>query len=83
MDCSLCPQKSPGKNTGVGCHSLLWEIFTTEGLNLGPPAVQADSFPLEPPRQTLIEGNGALAQSGKVGAGGRNAGCFGTVCIGN
>ena len=25
----------PGKNTGVGCHFLLWEIFPTQGLNLG------------------------------------------------
>ena len=23
----------PGKNTGVGCHSLLQEIFSTQGLN--------------------------------------------------
>ena len=22
MDCSLCPWDSPGKNTGMGCHSL-------------------------------------------------------------
>ena len=27
----------PGKNTGVGCHFLLHEIFPTEGLNLGLP----------------------------------------------
>ena len=37
MDCS--PQGSsvhgfPGKNTGVGCHFLLQEIFSTQGLNL-------------------------------------------------
>ena len=25
---------SPGKNTGVGCHALLQEIFPTQGLNL-------------------------------------------------
>ena len=25
----------PGKNTGVGCHFLLQEIFLTQGLNLG------------------------------------------------
>ena len=24
---------SPGKNTGVGCHALLQEIFPTQGLN--------------------------------------------------
>ena len=30
----LCPQDSPGKNTGVGCHSLLQGIFLTQGWNL-------------------------------------------------
>ena len=29
----LCPWDSPGKNTGVGCHCLLQEIFLTQGLN--------------------------------------------------
>ena len=31
----LCPWGSPGKNTGVGCHSLLQGVFLTQGLNLG------------------------------------------------
>ena len=31
----LCPWNSPGKNTGVGCHSLLQGIFPTQGSNLG------------------------------------------------
>ena len=31
----LCPWNSPGKNTGVGCHALLQEIFLTQGSNLG------------------------------------------------
>ena len=39
MDCSpsrlLCPWNSPGKNTGVGSHSLLQGIFPTQGSNLG------------------------------------------------
>ena len=30
----LCPWKSPAKNTGVGCHSLLQGIFPTQGLIL-------------------------------------------------
>ena len=37
MDCSLpgsSPWNSPGKNTGVGCHSLLQGIFPTQRLNL-------------------------------------------------
>ena len=31
----LCPQASPGKNTGVDCHSLLQGIFLTQVLNPG------------------------------------------------
>ena len=31
----LCPWASPGKNTGVGCHSLARGIFLTQGLNPG------------------------------------------------
>ena len=31
----LCPWISPSKNTGVGCHFLLQEIFPTQGVNLG------------------------------------------------
>ena len=30
----LCPQDSPGKNTGVGCHFLLQGIFRTQGSNM-------------------------------------------------
>ena len=30
----LCPWDSPGKNTGVGCHSLLQGIFPTQRSNL-------------------------------------------------
>ena len=31
----LCPQESPGKNTGVGCHPLLQGIFPTQESNPG------------------------------------------------
>ena len=31
----LCPWNSPGKNNGVGCHSLLQGIFPTQGSNPG------------------------------------------------
>ena len=41
VDCSptrlLHPWDFPGKNTGVGCHFLLLEIFLTQRLNLGLP----------------------------------------------
>ena len=33
----LCPCTSPGKNTGVGSHSLLQGVFLTQGLKLGLP----------------------------------------------
>ena len=33
----LCPWDSPGKNAGVGSHSLLPGIFPTQGSNLGLP----------------------------------------------
>ena len=47
-----CPWDSPGKNTGVGCHALLQEIFLTQGSNLSHLHLlhwQADSLPLVPP----------------------------------
>ena len=31
----LCSWKTPGKNTGVSCYSLLQGIFLTHGSNLG------------------------------------------------
>ena len=31
----LCPWKSPGKNTWMGCHALLQGIFPTQGPNPG------------------------------------------------
>ena len=34
----LCPWDLPGKNTGVGCHSLLQGIFPTQGLNPFEPS---------------------------------------------
>ena len=43
MDCSrlLCPWDSSGKNTGMGCHSLLQGIFLTQGSNLCSPVSPA------------------------------------------
>ena len=42
----LGPWNSPGKNTEVGCHSLLHGIFSTQGSNPLPLHWQTDSFPL-------------------------------------
>ena len=56
----LCPTDFPGKNTGVGCHFLLQQIFLTQGLK---PCLlhllhwQADSLPLHhlgTPRMVLL-----------------------------
>ena len=45
----LCPWNSPGKNTEVGCCFLLQGISATQGSNQGPPTLQANSLPYEPP----------------------------------
>ena len=45
----LCPQDSPGKNTGVSCHAFLLGIFSTQGSNLHFLHWQVDSSPIEPP----------------------------------
>ena len=45
----LCPWSFPGKNTGVGCHALLQEIFPTQGSNLGLLHCKTDSLPSELP----------------------------------
>ena len=48
----LCPWDSPGKNTGVGCHSLLQGIFPTQESNPGLlycRQTQADALTSEPP----------------------------------
>ena len=40
------PWNSPGKNTGVGSHSLLQGIFPTQGLNSGVPHCRWILYPL-------------------------------------
>ena len=52
MDCDpklLCPWNSPGKNTGVGSHSLSPGDLSDSGIKLGSLALQEDSLPSEPP----------------------------------
>ena len=73
----LCPQDSPGKNTGVGCHDQLQGIFPTQGSNLSLmfPAWQPDSLPLAPPgkprkyinnyRVTFNKGRGFIERQSK------------------
>ena len=60
----LCPWDSPGKNTGVGCHTLLQGIFPTQGSNLcllspalaGVPIEQWNGFPCPTPGDLLNPG---------------------------
>ena len=60
--CSVARQaplsmKSPGKNTGVGCHALLQGLFLTQGLNLHLLYLlhwQEGSLPLAPPGKPTI-----------------------------
>ena len=58
VDCSLprllCPWNSPGKNTGVGSHSLLQRIFLTQGSNLGLPHCRQILYCLSHQRQCIF-----------------------------
>ena len=38
IDINIYTWNSPGKNAGVGCHSLLQGIFPTQESNLGLPS---------------------------------------------
>ena len=53
----LCPQVSPGQNTGVGGHALLQGIFLTQGSNPRLLCLlhwQAGSLPLVPPGKPIL-----------------------------
>jgi len=63
-------QPLPGKNTGVGCHFILWGMLLTQGLNPGLLALASGFFNTEPPgkpRQsyTRLEKGGICAVGGK------------------
>ena len=47
----LCPWDFPVKNTGVGSHFLLQQIFLTQGSNPGPLHRQVGSISTEPPEK--------------------------------
>ena len=58
----LCPWDSPGKNLGMGCHTLLQGIFLTQGYEphfLHLLHWQEGSLSLAPPRKTQLESTGA------------------------
>ena len=48
-DPMVCPWDSPGKNTGVDCHSLLQGNLPNPGIESGSPVSQADSPPSDLP----------------------------------
>ena len=50
----LCPWTSPGRNTGMGWHSLLQGIFPTQGLNPGLLHCRQILYCLEPPERPLF-----------------------------
>ena len=55
----FCLWNFPSKNTGMGCHFLLWEIFTTQGSQLHLLHLlhwQAYSLPSEPPGKPKSRG---------------------------
>ena len=50
----LCPQNSPGLNTGVGCHSLLQGIFPIQRSNLGLPYCRQILYHLSHKRSSYL-----------------------------
>ena len=50
----FCPWDSPGKNTGVGSHSLLQGILPDPGIEPRPPALTGRFFIPEPPGKAEI-----------------------------
>ena len=57
MDCrrqAPCPWNSPGKNPGVGSHSLLRGDLPNQGTESGSLDLQADSLPSEPPGKPWV-----------------------------
>ena len=50
----LCPWNFPGKNTGVGCYSLLQGIFLTQESNPHLVHWQADSLLSEPQGKPFV-----------------------------
>ena len=54
------PWDSPGQNIGVGSLSLLQGIFPNPGMELGSPALQADSLPTELSGQPSVKKDGLI-----------------------
>ena len=52
---ALCPWNSPGKSTGMGCHSLLQGIFPIQGLNPGLPQCRRVLYQLSHKRSPIMD----------------------------
>ena len=52
---------SPGKHTGVGCHTLLQGIFPTQEIEPRSLSLQADSLLSDPPGKPINTGMGSLS----------------------
>ena len=50
----LCPWNPPGKNTGVGSHSLLQDL-PNPGIKPRSPALQADTLWSESPGKPILK----------------------------
>ena len=50
----LCPWDFPGKNTGVGSHSLLQGIFPTQGSYPGSPRITGSFFTVWATKEALV-----------------------------
>ena len=65
MDCSPPDSSvhgdSSGKNTGVGCRTLLQGDLPNPGIEPRSPALRADSLPAEPPGKPQSTGVSSLS----------------------
>ena len=65
---------SPGKNTGVGCHSLWQGIFLTQGLNPGLLHCRWILYPLSPQGSPTLALANLILWALRMGQGGAEAG---------
>ena len=65
MDCrppgSSVHGDSPGKDTGVGCHAVLWGGLPNPGIEHRSPALQIDSLTAESQGKPKNTGVGSLS----------------------
>ena len=54
----LCPWNSPGKNTGVGCHFFLQDIFQIQALHADSLLSEPQGKPYDPWQITKSRGRG-------------------------